>query len=200
MNRIRIALASLLLLGFTVVCYAQSTGQSQTSGQQSGTLNQEEQKHPAAVPPPQPPETQQPEAAPQRNPEEKPPAQKEEKPGKAEEPKPQEQPKAGHEEHGTTSEHAHARPAGKSAHIPEAKFKANFGRQHTVKVQQVITTTTIVPNQTQFVYGGYTFVFLDPWPAGWLLTDDCYIDFIGDEYVLVDVLHPGVTVALFVVG
>jgi YD repeat-containing protein len=24
---------------------------------------------------------------------------------------------------------------------------------------------TIVPNQTQFVYAGYTFIFLDPWPA-----------------------------------
>lgn len=196
MNRIRIALASLLLLGLTVVCYAQSTGQSQTSAQQAPTLNQEEPKHPEASPPPQPTETapQQPEAAPPRNPEEKPPSQKEEKPAK------EEQPKAGHEEHGKTADHAHAHPAGKGVHIPDPKFKTNFGRQHTFTVKRVVTTTTIVPNQTQFVSGGFTFVFLDPWPTAWLFTDDCYIDFIGDEYVLVDVLHPGVTVALLVIG
>lgn len=197
MNRIRIALASVLLLGLPVFCYAQNTGsqlsQNQDSAQQSRTLNQEEPKHPEAAPPPQQPET----AAPQKPEEEK---EKPARPEKQERPKPQEQPKAGHEEHGKTGEQGHARPAGKSARIPDPKFKANFGRQHTLKVTRVITTTTIVPNQTQFVFAGYTFIFLDPWPAGWLLTDDCFIDFIGDEYVLVDVLHPGVTVALFVVG
>lgn len=195
MNRTRIALASVVLLGLGVFGYAQNTGsqlsQSQVSTQRSRVLNQEEPKHPEVAPPQQQPET----AAPQEEPKEKP-----ARPEKEERAKPQEQPKAGHEEHGKTAEQGHARPAGKSAHIPDPKFKANFGRQHTFKATQVITTTTIVPNQTQFVFSGYTFIFLDPWPAGWLLTDDCFIDFIGDEYVLVDVLHPGVTVALFVVG
>jgi len=192
MNRIRIALASLLLLGVTVFCYSQNTTQRPSA------LNQEEPKHPEVAPPPQEPET-----APPQKPGEEKPAEKQEKPahpGKEEAPKPQEQPKAGHEEHDKTMEHAHAHPAGKSVHIPDPKFKASFGRQHTFTVKKVVTTTTIVQNQTQFVYGGYTFVFLDPWPAGWLLTDDCYVDFIGDEYVLVDVVHPGVTVALLVVG
>src|SRR6266568_1417701 len=51
---------------------------------------------------------------------------------------------------GTTAEQRQARPAGKSAHIPDPKFKANFGRPHTFTVNRVITTTTIVPNQTRF--------------------------------------------------
>ncbi len=90
---------------------------------------------------------------------------------------------------------AHARPAGKSAHIPDDKFHSNFGRSHTVKVQR----TTVVEGQPGFVYGGYSFVFVDPWPAEWAYSDDCYVDYIDGEYFLFDLLHPGVRIALFVV-
>ncbi len=131
----------------------------------------------------------------------------EEKPSKTEkEGKP---PKAGNEEKPSKTEKGQksaaaqqekARPTGKSAHIPDPQFKAHFGKQHTFAVNRVVTTTTIVPNQTQFVYSGYTFTFLDPWPADWLFADDCYIDYVDDEYFLFDVFHPGIRVALFVVG
>jgi hypothetical protein len=104
-----------------------------------------------------------------------------------------------HEEKGQEqAQQGHARPAGKSAHIPDPKFKANFGRQHKFAVKQVINTTTVVAGQTQFVYGGYTFIILDPWPSEWLFTDDCYIDYVDDEYFLFDVFHPGIRIALFV--
>ena len=66
--------------------------------------------------------------------------------------------------------------------IPDPKFKANFGRQHSFKVNRVINQTTVVAGQTQFIYGGYTFVILDPWPAEWLFTDDVYIDYVDDDY------------------
>jgi len=92
----------------------------------------------------------------------------------------------------------HARPAGKSAHIPDDKFKAHFGREHSFTVTRVVHETTIVPGRTSFPYGGYNFVFVDPWPAGWLVSDECYVDYIDGEYFLFDVLHPGVRVALFV--
>jgi len=92
----------------------------------------------------------------------------------------------------------HARPAGKSVHIPDEKFRANFGREHTFPVTRVVHETTIVPGRTQFPYGGYTFVILDPWPAGWLVTDECYVDYVDGDYFLFDMLHPGVRVALFV--
>jgi len=93
------------------------------------------------------------------------------------------------------SQDAHARPAGKSGHIPDDKFRANFGRSHTFVVQR----TTVVQGQPGFAYGGYSFGFVDPWPAGWAYTDDCYVDYIDGEYFLFDLLHPGMRIALFVV-
>jgi hypothetical protein len=86
------------------------------------------------------------------------------------------------------------RPAGKSAHIPDDKFKGNFGRTHSF----TITHSTMVNNQAAFQYGGYTFILLNPWPSEWAYTDDCYIDYVDGEYFLFDLLHPGVRVALFV--
>jgi hypothetical protein len=87
-----------------------------------------------------------------------------------------------------------APPSGKSAHIPDNTFHQNFGRQHTFVVNQPV----IVSGRPQIVYGGYTFVFLDPWPVEWAYTDQCYIDYIDGEYFLFDMLYPGVRVALFV--
>lgn len=90
---------------------------------------------------------------------------------------------------------AQARPAGKGGHIPDDKFHSNFGRTHTFVVQR----TTISGGQSGFVYGGYSFVFVDPWPAGWAYTDDCYVDYIDGEYFLFDLAHPGVRIALLVI-
>ena len=98
------------------------------------------------------------------------------------------------------NEHQHAAAAKQGKKIPDDKFRANFGQQHKVRVTQVIHETRIVPGQTQFAYSGYTFVFVDPWPAEWAFTDDCYIDYINDEYVLVNPFHPGFYVALTIIG
>jgi hypothetical protein len=88
----------------------------------------------------------------------------------------------------------HARPAGKSGHIPDDKFRAHFGQTHHFSAR-----TVIVQGQPRFQYGGYTFEFVDAWPAGWGYTDDCYIDYVDGEYFLFDVLHPGVRIAVTVV-
>ena len=147
------------------------------------------------------------EAKPPRHEEAKPPRQDEVKPPKHEqqreeqakpshEQRPEEQARPSREQPERSGPRAqHARPAGKSAHIPNEKFRANFGRQHTF----VVNRPVVVQGQPQFVYGGYTFVFVDPWPVEWVYTDDCYIDYIDGDYFLFDVLHPGVRVALFVV-
>jgi hypothetical protein len=79
--------------------------------------------------------------------------------------------------------------------IPEDKFRASFGRQHTFSVTHVTT----VGGRPQFQYGGYSFVVVDAWPVGWAYTDQCYIDYIDGEYFLFDLLHPGVQVAITVV-
>jgi hypothetical protein len=95
----------------------------------------------------------------------------------------------------TTTKQQAAAPSGKGGHIPDNKFRASFGRQHTFVIHQ----TVMVQGQPQFQYGGYSFIISQPWPAGWAYTDDCYIDYIDGEYFLFDLLHPGVQIMLVVV-
>lgn len=83
---------------------------------------------------------------------------------------------------------------GKPARIPEERFRASYGRQHVFHVNRV----TVIEGTPRFVYGGYTFVLVEPWPAGWSYTDDCYIDDVDGEYFLFDLLHPGVRIAITV--
>ncbi|MFZ0731424.1 MAG: hypothetical protein WAM79_03775 [Candidatus Sulfotelmatobacter sp.] len=104
-----------------------------------------------------------------------------------------EQMKAGREMNDAQQGHAH--PAGKSARIPDNKFRTSFGRSHTFVVRRPV----IVQGQPGFVYGGYSFVLVNPWPADWAYTDNCYVDYIDGEYFLFDLMHPGVRLALFVV-
>ena len=139
----------------------------------------------------QPQPQQQEEARPNPNQnEEKPP-----KPQKREDANPsKDKTKPGHDQRSQQAQERHGHPAGKSAHIPDEKFRASFGHQHTF----VINRPIIVEGQPRFQYAGYWFEIVDPWPVGWVYTDDCYIDYIDGEYFLFDVLHPGVRVVLFV--
>jgi type IV secretory pathway VirB10-like protein len=89
---------------------------------------------------------------------------------------------------------------GSSRQVSDSDRKAHFGQEHRFSVKQVVTTTRIVPNQTRFVYTGYTFVIADPWPDDWAMDDDCYIDYVDGEYFLFDATHPGVRIALTIVG
>ncbi|HLW83942.1 MAG TPA: hypothetical protein VKR60_01930 [Candidatus Sulfotelmatobacter sp.] len=83
----------------------------------------------------------------------------------------------------------------KPARIPDDRFRASYGRQHVFHINRV----TVVDGAPRFAYGGYTFVMVDAWPAGWYYTDDCYIDYVDGEYFLFDLLHPGVRIAITVV-
>jgi hypothetical protein len=122
-----------------------------------------------------------PEAAkPPRRDEAKPPKQDDAKPTRQDEAKPQ-----------ANRDHAANQPG----RIPEDKFRAHFGRQHTV----VINHPTIVEGQPRFQYGGYWFTIVDAWPVGWAYTDNCYIDYVDGEYFLFDLSHPGLRVAISVV-
>src|ERR1700733_2301768 len=92
-------------------------------------------------------------------------------------------------------DHATRAGAAQGQRIPDDKFRSHFGRQHTFKVQK----TVIVEGQPRFQYGGYWFALSNPWPGDWAYTDDCYIDYIDGEYVLIDLLHPGAQIAVIVV-
>jgi hypothetical protein len=122
--------------------------------------------------------------------------QKEERPQREEQPQRQEEakrPQAEHEQH--TAQARQGRQAGKGGHIPDDKFHASFGRQHTF----VINRPVIVDNQPRFQYGGYWFEIVDPWPEDWAYTDDCYVDYVDGDYFLFNSLHPGERVVVFVV-
>ena len=55
-------------------------------------------------------------------------------------------------------------------------------------------------SQPVVVYGGYSFQLVDAWPSDWSYDDDCYIDDVDGEYFLFDAFHPGVRIAVFVIG
>src|SRR5579864_2275816 len=171
MNRIKTYAVGVLFVLFAAFAWAQEPRDESKSPQQEPAKQEEARPEPKreAAPPAHQNET-------------KPPQQEEAKPPKSERQEsakpPREESKPAHEQHGqepakgqAAQSGGHARPSGKSTHIPDQKFKATFGRQHTIKANQVITQTTVVPGQTQFVYGGYTFVILVPWPADWMFTD-----------------------------
>jgi hypothetical protein len=179
-----------LFMSLVVCTYAQEPPQD------SRPPTQEHANKPREVPPPprepgvKPPQSQQGAKPPKHPPETKPPkSEKQQVPHAS-----KEQPKPSQKQQRTSTPQSKARPAGKSVHIPDPQFRANFGRPHKFTANRVITTTTVIPNQTQFVYQGYTFIFVDPWPADWLFTDDCYVDYADDEYFLVDILHRGIRV------
>lgn len=87
--------------------------------------------------------------------------------------------------------------AGQGKHIPDNQFRSHFGRQHTFHVQR---SQIVNVSQPVVVYGGYSFELVDAWPADWSYDDDCYIDYVDDQYYLFDLLHPGVRIIVIVAG
>ncbi|HEY2819409.1 MAG TPA: hypothetical protein VGJ06_00100 [Candidatus Acidoferrum sp.] len=94
-------------------------------------------------------------------------------------------------------DHANAQQAqrdggNRNAHrISEQDFHAHFGREHHFRVSR--------SEDHRFNYGGYYWVYNDPWPSNWAYTDDVYVDEIDGEYYLIDPVHPGIRL-LIVIG
>jgi hypothetical protein len=87
--------------------------------------------------------------------------------------------------------------ADRGRRIPDNQFRSHFGREHTFHVQR---TEIVNVSQPTVVYGGYSFQLVDAWPSDWGYDDNCYIDYVDGEYFLFDMLHPGVRIAVVVVG
>jgi len=77
--------------------------------------------------------------------------------------------------------------------IPDDRFKANFGREHSFHVSRGDY------DNHRFQYGGYYFEYVDAWPNDWSYDDDFYIESIGDDYYLYDMRHPEVRILVIVV-
>ena len=117
---------------------------------------------------------------------------------------------AGRDNHGARGgEHAargaeHGRPAARNAsyshgenlhgghRIPEDRFRGSFGREHQFHIGHPV----MIGGQASFQFGGFWFGIVDAWPAAWLYTDAVYVDFVEGGYVLVNVAHPEVEVAV----
>jgi hypothetical protein len=78
--------------------------------------------------------------------------------------------------------------------IPDDKFKASFGREHTFHVGHPV----VVGGRPRFSYGGYSFFISEAWPSGWGYSDDVYIIDVNGVYYLVDNAHPGVQLELVI--
>jgi hypothetical protein len=106
------------------------------------------------------------------------------------------------EEKNAKQEEKNSKPAEKNAQqeqhaagnggnrIPDARYKANFGRQHTFRVSQSDFRSG------RFQYGGYWFGFGGAWPSNWLYTQDVYVIEINGMYYLCNPMYPGVNLAI----
>jgi hypothetical protein len=82
--------------------------------------------------------------------------------------------------------------AGRQGQIPDDRFRASFGRAHTFRVNRA----DFQGRSRRFQYGGYWFNVLNPWPVGWLYTDNVYVDYMNGGYFLCDPVHPGVYLSI----
>lgn len=81
--------------------------------------------------------------------------------------------------------------------IPDDRFRASFGPRHTFRLRR----NEVINNPRPVItYGGYSFELLDPWPAEWSFDDDCYIDYVDDQYYLFNPAHAAMRIALIVVN
>jgi len=76
--------------------------------------------------------------------------------------------------------------------IPDDRYKANFGSEHTFRVTQGDY------GNHSFQYGGYSFGFVGAWPSNWLYTQNVYVIDIDGVYYLCNPMYPGVNIALSV--
>ena len=79
--------------------------------------------------------------------------------------------------------------------IPDDRFRANFGEEHTFVISQPV----MVGGFSRFQYGGFWFGFVNPWPADWYYTDNVYVTYIDGGYYLCNPYYPGARVSISVV-
>jgi uncharacterized protein involved in copper resistance len=85
-----------------------------------------------------------------------------------------------------------AQPSAVHGRIPDDRFRASFGRDHTFHVNR----SDFAGGSRRFQYGGFWFTMVDPWPVAWLFTDNVYVDYINGGYFLCDPVHPGVYISI----
>jgi|SRR5580658_1880242 hypothetical protein len=114
------------------------------------------------------------------------------KPAQEKDKKAQPEKNAKPEEKNAQEQHAqNAKPA-QRGRIPDDRFKANFGREHSFRVSEGDY------RNHRFQYGGYWFGFESVWPSNWLYTQSVYVVEIDGVYYLCNASYPGVNLTLSV--
>lgn len=93
---------------------------------------------------------------------------------------------------GRPGEPAQRAGGNRNGRIPDDRYKANFGREHTFHVSQGDY------GNRRFQYGGYSFGFVGAWPTNWLYTQNVYVIEIDGVYYLCNPVYPGINIALSV--
>jgi len=163
--------ALLLLFGISAPTFAQE--------------QHDQQDQPAKPPDAKPTHDEKPQAAPPKTPDDRPRADAAAKPAKD---------TAGKQEQQRPEDAKRAQQSF-GGRIPDDKYKAHFGREHTFHVGH----PTIVEGRPRFQYGGYSFIIAQAWPAGWSYNDDVYVVDVNGVYYLVDLAHPGAQLELQIV-
>jgi hypothetical protein len=120
-------------------------------------------------------------------------AQQQDKNNQQEQKNAQQQDRNNKQEEKNAQQQQHNQPAqraGGGSRIPDDRYKANFGREHTFRVSHGDFSSG------RFQYGGYWFGFGGAWPSNWLYTQDVYVIEIDGMYYLCNPMYPGVNLAI----
>ena len=182
---IGIGTALLLLLG-TNAAFTQEpeSEKEKKKPQQEETKKPEKPAEKDASPRSQPPKSEPAKPTPAPSRQEPPP----EKAKPSEKAKPKEEGKREKANTGAQASSEKTRHGGRR--IPDPQFRASFGREHSVRVQR---------GERRFQRNGFVFEVVEIWPVDWIFEDECYIDYIDDDYYLVDVVHPEHRIVVIVV-
>jgi hypothetical protein len=82
------------------------------------------------------------------------------------------------------------RGGGDHGRISDEHYRTSFGREHNFHVNQRDY------DNRRFEYGGYSFGFIDPWPAAWYYTDDVYVVYDNGGYYMYNPAHPGIRISV----
>jgi hypothetical protein len=94
---------------------------------------------------------------------------------------------AKHERHEDNGHHY-----GRYGRISDDHYRAHFGREHEFRMVRYRR----VGGYQRFVYGGYSFGFVQPWPAGWRHDDHVYVEYVEGGYFLCNPRRPGLRISL----
>ena len=89
----------------------------------------------------------------------------------------------------------HARHENNGHHygrISDDHYRAHFGREHEFRMVRYRRAG----RYHRFVYGGYSFGFVQPWPAGWRHDDHVYVEYVEGGYFLCNPRRPGIRISL----